>query len=145
MGIVMQSGKSHPINDWQAAKRIMRERASFKRQTKRLGDFIREKPFVTEGRNAPDLIEYIEAKEAKSRPEANSPFIEDAATSPGPEVSSSRSEGEQDRPYFDNDYDKHDWLMAQKASEISQADHAWLDAFLKRSSLYSQTNKGGEG
>jgi transposase len=40
MGIVTQAGKADPINDWQAAKKIIKERAAFKRQTKRLADYI---------------------------------------------------------------------------------------------------------
>lgn len=137
MGIVTQSGKADPINDWQAAKQIMRERASFKRQTKRLADFIRKKPFVVDDRKNPELIEYIQTEEAKNKPEPNSPFIEDAVSTPRP--SSAVPDEEQSRPYFDNDYDKYDWLMAQK--EISQADQAWIDAFLKRSSLYKNQNE----
>jgi hypothetical protein len=139
MGIVTQTSKADPIKDWQAAKRIIAERHSFKRQTKKLADFIREKPFVIEGRKDPDLIEYIEAEEAKTRPKQISPFIDDNApqavnVAPVEVRSGAVSTGEPGKPWFYDDYEKYDYLMAQK--EISQEDQNWIEDFRSRSSLY---------
>jgi len=67
MGEVTQCGKADPIKDWQAAKRIVSERRKCKKETKRLDAFIQEKRFVIEGRRNPNLIEYIEAEDAKKQ------------------------------------------------------------------------------
>jgi len=61
MGEVTQCGKADPIKDWQAAKQIIATRRKYKKHSKELAAFL------VEGRRNPDLIEYIEAEDAKKQ------------------------------------------------------------------------------
>jgi len=139
MGTVTQCGKSDPIKDWQAAKRIVAERRHLKKQSKEFAAFL------VEGRKNPDLIEYIEIEEA-SRPENKmiSPFFDDnapeVASMPVPEASISNTVQDASgtsalaRPRWKYDYEKYDWLMERK--ELTPADRKWIDEYRASASLY---------
>jgi putative transposase len=145
MGTVTQCCKADPIKDWQAAKRIAAERRGFKRDTKEFAALL------VGGRKNPDLIEYVEAEEAK-KPQNRmiSPFpeSEDTRTLPVlPDSTAATGEGNMDgpsRPRWKYDYEKYDWLMEQAA--ITADDRKWIEEYRASSSLYKFTvfNDGEE-
>jgi putative transposase len=140
MGTVTQCCKADPVKDWQAAKRIAAERRKLKRDTKQFAAFL------IGGRKNPDLIEYVEAEEAKNQEHKLLPFpdktepaetqtqveadaeIQDRGRPAGPEDPMGR------RPRWKYDYEKYDWLMAQPT--MTADDRRWIEEYRNTSSLY---------
>jgi hypothetical protein len=152
MGTVTQCGKADPIKDWQAAKRITAERRRLKHYTKGIVTYIDKDRFLMEGRRAPDLLEYIE-KEKADKPEkkkysafADEPAQNVAALAPclpagrreeaDPGISGT-SPDELARPRWKYDYEKYDWLLAQRT--LTPDDRKWIDEYRASSSLYKHT------
>jgi hypothetical protein len=46
-----------------------------------------------------------------------------------------------ERPWFDDDYEKYNWLMAQGEAAFDEDDVIWIRKFLERSSLYKNAAK----
>jgi putative transposase len=141
MGIVTQTGKADPINDWQAAKKIIKERAAFKRQTKRLGDYIRSKPFVVDSRKNPELIEYIEAEEAK-KPEnkRNFPFFEEDFEKTWAEHKKQNKENEEKEtgvnprtgrtaPILEYGWEIYNWYRKRDRNQLNAEDISWIEEY----------------
>jgi hypothetical protein len=65
IGVVNQAWSAHPVNDWQAAKRITNKRRILKRVTIQDSNSIRMGSLLMDGHYPPEMLEYIEAEEAK--------------------------------------------------------------------------------
>ena len=125
MGVVTQCGKVNPIKDWQAAKRIVAERRKDKRDSKKLAAFIQEKRFLIEGRRDPDLIDYIEAEEAK-KPENRIllPHFDDES-----EILDAVARSETDEPRFNDAWERYEFLL--KKLEITDEEKSWINDYEK--------------
>jgi putative transposase len=137
--------------DYAAAKRIIAERRSLLRRTRRCSSMAKEaSPEVIDliSRKNPDMLEYIMAEEAKKPKATNiSPFIDTPAETDTRLVPAASGQteapAEAKRPWFYNDYDKHDWLIAHP-EENTDPDRQWDEEFRSRSSLYRNATQGDE-
>lgn len=144
MGAVTQASAADPINDWQAAKRIIAERRTFKRQTKKLANFIREKSLLIDSRCSPNLLEYIEAEEAK-KPENKriSPFVNDPESALVLKIEADKIDLAADHgsplsgPYFREAWERYEWYLKNDSKTYNLADLVWIDWFID-SDFYHQ-------
>jgi len=111
------------------------------RQTKALADTLRSNQNLQidwnrKFRNDQAVVEAIEKIETVKKPKVVriSPFVDESQIAPSSPPSSSRGEGENGRPWFEDDYHKHDWLLKQDA--ITVEDRKFIRDFRSMSSLY---------
>jgi putative transposase len=144
MGIVTQASKADPIKDWQAAKRIIAERRSYKHLTKKRCDFIREKSFVIEGWKDPDFIEYIEAEDAKKQKVLPFRAFSDKPESSEAKIQSESEEGKieihpetglswwRNAPLPDSNSKRYEFyceIAAKNPGALTTRDWAWIEDY----------------
>ncbi len=125
--------------DYEAAKRIVSERRRLLRQTKALSNMAKQaSPGTIDliSRKNPELLEYIEAEEAK-KPENKriSPFLDEPIEA---EVSASHTEENKidmaadhgsplSCPWLEEDFEMYDWFYLQDPEKLNFADLGWID------------------
>ena len=149
--------KAHPMasesgtpKDVEDVKRMITEKRGLKKQTVKLYKLLGHKaseqlPWKEIVETVPNVVETIEKAQsevevkAKEKRKIITPFLEEPVKKDA--VIARRGDAENGRPWFYDDYEKYDWLMAQPA--LSEKDTEWIDHFRSISSLYKYA-EGGE-